>query len=234
VPDYPMTAAVWMRIFLRELYEIQPTDIRWYNGRTKQFSHGVILGLDKNLPQGVSIEWLTENQTLDTMLDKGELDAAFGFLPWHYNTRDFGDIDRYGGTPVIGNPRIGKLFNDNGKQIIVEYYKKTSVLPSNHMFVVQNRILDKHPWVALELYKAFQKSKELAYERARRFANTYLLFQGQDDQNQAAIFGEDPYPLGIKQNRKMLELLFRGSNQDGLTKKVARVEEIFHPSTLDT
>src|ERR1043166_5696381 len=65
VPDYPMTAAVWMRIFLRELYGIQPNDILWYNGRTKQFSHGVILGLDKNPPNGVSIEWLTESETLD-------------------------------------------------------------------------------------------------------------------------------------------------------------------------
>jgi 4,5-dihydroxyphthalate decarboxylase len=40
VPDYVMTAALWLRIFLRELYGIRPREISWYIGRTKEFSHG--------------------------------------------------------------------------------------------------------------------------------------------------------------------------------------------------
>jgi hypothetical protein len=32
----------------------------------------------------------------------------------------------------------------------------------------------------------------------------------------------------------MLELLFRNSHEEGLTEKLARVEDIFHPTTLDT
>jgi len=233
VPDYPMTAALWMRIFLRELYGIKPSDIIWHNGRTKKFSHGVIFDLDKNPPPGVSIQWLSDDQTLDVMLDRGELDAAFGFPPRH-EAHDFSAIDRYGGTPIAGNPKIRKLFPDGGRQIIAEYDQKTGVLPSNHMFMVQNRILEKHPWVALELYKAFGRAKEVAYEKARLACAAYLLFEGDDYKNQTAKFGEDPYPFGIKENRKMLEILFHGSFEEGLTKKSAKIEEVFCRSVLDT
>lgn len=232
VPDYPMTAALWMRIFLKELFGIKPHDIQWYNGRTKEFSHAIIFDLDKNPPNGVNIQWLTDAQTMDVMLDRRELDVAYGF-PTRY-AGDFGKIDRYGGTPVMGNPRISRLFADRGEQIIKNFYRKTGIVPSNHLFAVQKRVLAENPWVPLELYKAFQRSKEMAYERARQTSSAYLLFGGHDFKSQAEIFGEDPYPLGIKQNRKMLEMLFRGSYEDGLTRKPARMEDIFCPSTLDT
>jgi hypothetical protein len=63
---------------------------------------------------------------------------------------------------------------------------------------------------------------------------TYLLFEGEDYKQQSQLFGTDPYPLGIKQNQKMLEVLFRSSHEEGLTKKQARVEDIFHSTTLNT
>ena len=52
VPDYAMTAALWFRSFLRELHGIRPQDISWYVGRTKQFSHGALVGLDQHPPHG--------------------------------------------------------------------------------------------------------------------------------------------------------------------------------------
>ena len=72
VPDYQMTAALWMRIVLEELYDIKPRDVDWYIGRTKDVSHGVLLGLDKDPPPGVSLHWLDESQTLDVMLNEGK------------------------------------------------------------------------------------------------------------------------------------------------------------------
>jgi 4,5-dihydroxyphthalate decarboxylase len=234
VPDYPMTAALWMRIVLKELYGVRPTDIFWHVGRLKELSHGGLLGLDRNPPPGVSLSWLTEEQTLDTMLDRGELDAAYGFLPGSAGDRNFRSIDRYGGTPIEGNPRIKKLFEDGGRGVIVEYFKRTGAVPTNHMVAVQNRLLDEHPWAALELYKAFQRSKEVAYERAGRSEAASLLFAGEDRQKQAAVFGRDPFPQGLRANRKMLEILFRSSSEEGLTRKPATAEEIFYRSTLDT
>lgn len=235
VPDYQMTAALWMRIVLRELYGIQPADIVWFNGRTTEASHGAILGLDKDPPRGVTLNWLTEADTFDRMLDKGEIDAAFGFFPRPRNEQqNFKDIDRYGGTPLEGNPRIRKLFPDGGRRVITEFYEKTGIMPINHLVIVQDRILQEHPWVALELYKAFERSKELSYQRAREFGSAYVLFPEAVLKDQAGVFGSDPYPQGVKANRTMLERLFRGSFEESLTKKLAKVEEVFYHTTLDT
>src|SRR5262245_45746529 len=235
VPDYQMTAALWMRIVLEELYGIEHRDVHWYIGRTKDVSHGVLLGLDKDAPPGVSLNWLGEDQTLDRMLDEGQIDAAWGFAP-HYErgTENFKSIDRYGGTPLTGNPRIHRLFPDGGKSILTEYYQKTGIFPVNHMVVIKKHILEKHPWVALELYKAFSRSKELAFERARNAGAGYFFFIEELVKQQSELFGSDPYPLGIRANAKMLDVLMQASFKEGLTKKLARAEQIFYPTTLDT
>ena len=233
MPDYNMTAAVWMKAVLRELYGIGPKDIVWFNGRTAEHSHGGELGLDQSPPTGIDLHWLTDKQFLDVMLDKGELDAAIGVIARQY-PGIAKPIDRHGGTTIEGNPRIRRLFPDFGRQIISEFYLKTGVIPVNHMVIVKNKVLEKEPWVAMELFKAFQQSKEVAYERAMQQGAGYLLFLGDEIRRQTEVFGEDPFPLGLKANRKMLEMLFRGSAEQGLTKGLSRVDDLFHTSVRET
>ena len=235
VPDYQMTAALWIRVVLKELYGIQPSDIIWYNGRTKEVSHGALLGLYKHPPRGVTLNWLDDSDTFDRMLNEGTIDAATGFYPKRSGQgRNFIDIDRYGGTPMEGNPKIRKLLSDGGREIMVQYYRRQGIIPVNHMVIVQERILAQHPWLALEIYKAFQRSKEVAFERARELGAGYLLFADHSFQEQAEMFGDDPYSQGLHANRKMLEVLLRGSFEQGLTKNLTSVENIFYRTTLDT
>ena len=160
VPDYVMTAALWFRAFLRELYNIQPKEISWFIGRTKDLSHGGELGMDSKSPPGVSLRWLTTAETFDVMLDKGEIDAAYGFAPRHdKRLQSIDNIDRYGGTPLEGNPRLGKLFSDGGRETVEAFFQKTGVVPANHVIVAQRRLLEQHDWLAGELFKIFSESK---------------------------------------------------------------------------
>ena len=48
------------------------------------------------------------------------------------------------------------------------------------------------------------------------------------------MVGADPFPFGIANNRKMLETLFRNSHEEGLTRRLAKLEEVFFPGLLDT
>lgn len=235
VPDYPMTAAVWMRSVFKELYGINTNDITWYNGRTKDFSHSGVFGFDKEPPAGITLNWLNENQTMDQMLDRGEIDAAYGIKAVaRKESSGMKPIDRNGGTQIDGNPRIRPLLKDGGRQVTLDYFRKTGVMPSNHMVIVKTAILEKHPWIALELFKTFQRSKELSYEWAAEMSKAHLMFEGEDLKKQAEIYGADPYPLGLKANRKMLELLARCSVEQGLTKKPANIDELFFPVVRDT
>jgi 4,5-dihydroxyphthalate decarboxylase len=235
VPDYDMTAALWFRITLKDLYGIEARDNVWYNGRTKELSHGGALGLDKDGPVGVTHHWLTADQTLDVMLDRGEIDACTAIRQSDRVTAgDTTVIDRYGGTPINGNPRLRKLLEDNGREVVYEYYKKTGCFHANHNVIVQNRILKDHPWVALELFNAFQRSKEIAYARARRSQSAYLYFPGKDVQEQTAVLGEDPYPIGIRTMGKNIERAIQGSLEQGLLRKPLRLEDVYYRTTLNT
>jgi hypothetical protein len=90
------------------------------------------------------------------------------------------------------------LCEDEGKAIVSEYYQKTGFFQPNHHVIVQNRILRDHPWVALELFNAFRRSKEIAYERARRYESTYLYFPGKNLAEQRAISSHGTEPEGVR------------------------------------
>ena len=238
VSDYVMTGALWLRVTLKELYGIEAWDNIWYNCRTKELSHGGALGFHlpgNGVGNGVTHHWLTPDQTMDVMLDQGELDAIFA--PKMAKGITAGDptvIDRYGGTPMTGNPRIRKLFNDRGKAVISEFFRRTGYYHVNHHMAIKNSILREHPWVAMELYRAFQRSKEVAYQRATRAQSVYLYFEGNDWKEQAALFGEDPYPLGLRAMRKNIERAIQGSVEQGMLRKPIRIEDLYFHTTLDT
>src|SRR6266496_2043385 len=234
VPDYVMTAALWMRVFLRELHNIQPDEISWFIGRIPELSHGGVLGVDTRPPAGVDITWLTAAQSFDIMLDRGEIDAAYGFAPRHDPKLFKLNIDRYGGTLLDGNPRLRKLFADGGRAVVEAFFNKTGLVPANHVIVAQRRLLDDNPWLAGELYKIFSESKQAAYERSNFAGPAYLYFESNERKTQAATFGDDPFPFGISKNQKMLEMLFRNSHAEGLTRNLARIEDVFHPALLHT
>ncbi len=234
IPDYVMTAALWCRIILRELCDIQPNEILWYIGRVKDLSHGGLLGLGGKPPASVSVTWLSAAQTFDIMLDKGEIDAAYGFAPRHDPKLMTLNIDRYGGTPLEGNPRLRKMFADGGRAVIEAYFKKTGIVPANHVIIAQRRVLEQSPWLAREIFRLFSESKQTAYERGNFDNSAYLYFESSDRQSQTRLVGNDPFPFGIAQNRSMLETLFRNSHGEGLTQRLAKIEEVFFGPLLDT
>jgi 4,5-dihydroxyphthalate decarboxylase len=235
VPDYVMTAALWMRVFLRELCDIQPGEILWHIGRIPELSHGGELGVDQKPPAGVSLTWLTKSQSFDVMLDNGEIDAAYGFAPRHDpRLQSIANIDRYGGTPLEGNPRLRKLFSDGGRSVVEAFFKKTAVVPANHVIVAQHRLLEENPWLAGELLQMFTASRQAAYARSNFGFPAYLYFDNVSRTEQEAMVGDDPFPYGIARNREMLAMLFRNSHAEGLTQRLATVDEVFSAASLDT
>ena len=235
VPDYDMTAALWFRVTLKDLYGIEARDNIWFNGRTKEMSHAGALGLDREGPVGVEHHWLSAEETLDQMLDRGEIDVCTAIRPQPRVTAgDTTVIDRWGGTELRGNPRLKKLLDDDGRSTVFEFYKKTGCFQPNHHVIVQNRILREHPWVALELYDAFRRSKEIAYERARRSEATRVYFPGGDFAEQSAIVGADPYPLGLSAMGRNIERAIKGSLEQGLLTKPFALDDIYFRTTLGT
>jgi len=238
VPDYCMTAALWFKITLKDLYGIEAWENVWCNNRTSAMSQGGMLGLDSTtngVGRNVRLSFLPLGLTTDMMLDRGELDAAFPPILEEGVTADNPSVlDRYGGTQMTGNSRIQKLLDDGGEAVIFEFFRKTGCHQPNHHVIIRNEVLAKHPWVAMELMEAFRRSKEMAYERAMKSRGTYLIFEPEYRRKQAAVFGEDPYPLGVKAMRMTVERAIEGSLEQGLIRKPLKVEDLYFPTTLDT
>jgi 4,5-dihydroxyphthalate decarboxylase len=221
VPDYSMTFALWMKALLKDLYGIEAKDISWYNMRPRNYSHGLELGLDDDPPPGVDVHWLTADDRPAKMLQDGDLDAAIG-VP----AEDF--------AAATG---LRLLLPDEGKSVISQHYQRSGCFHANHHFLVQKRIMDANPGLGRKLYEAFKRSKEIAIERSQRDERdptTHLYFENSDVQEQASVFGPEPYPVGLKNMRRTLGRLVPASLEQGLLRRRLELSEVYDPSTLDT
>jgi 4,5-dihydroxyphthalate decarboxylase len=216
VPDYNMTAALWLRAMVEDLYDVKPQDVTWFVGRAPGQSHGVALGLDQDPPKDVPIKWAEGVGKLGDLLERGEIDATWPD----------------GGATLNESANVRRLFaSDGGRGFIGDYVRKMGFTPVNHTLMVQRRVVEENPWVPEALFEGFERSKQDAYRRDRSVG---MLFKGDDVKEQADVFGADPYPSGLNANRAMLQ---RGMNQslsEGLIHKPIDVDSMWHESVRGT
>jgi 4,5-dihydroxyphthalate decarboxylase len=217
LPDYQMTAGVWMRIVLRELYGIRPRDISWVNGRTPSQTHGE--GVGEHLAPGIELRRLQEGENLNDLLQRGEIDGAYG--------------DSHTAA-VSAGPRVSMLPPEVGRQTFADFYGKTGMTPVNHILLMQERLLAEHPDLPMTLYHAFERSKQVAYERARQAAPALLLFPEVDFAQNAAQFGEDPYRPGLAANRRVVQTVVDELLDEGLIRQRPDVDGLFAEATRGT
>lgn len=217
VPDYQMTAALWMRIVFRELYGIRPQDVSWVNGRPPSQTHGE--NVTDNLAPGIELRRLGEDESLNDLLQRGEIDIAYG------DSRS---------AHVEEGPKVRKLPRALGRQAFVDLYAKTKQTPVNHVLLMQERLIEHDPDLPMKLVQTFERSKQVAYERARAAAGGLLLFPNDVFEENAAHFGEDPFPAGLAANRRWLQMAINESAEEGLIRKKPDVDSLFAPSTRNT
>jgi 4,5-dihydroxyphthalate decarboxylase len=214
-----MTAGLWMRAMLKELYGIGAQEMEWFNGRSPASSHAAQVGLDKEPPAGISLTFMQEDGLLGGMLERGEIDAAF--------------LDSYAEKPADAES-TRPLFEDGGRSFVQSFFRKTAFTPANHTVVMQRKLVEKEPWVALSLYEGFERSKQEAYRRARAAQSAYLYFPGEEFDRQAEVYGPDPYPSGVQANRRMLQMAAQESFEEGLTRHPAEIDQLFWETVRDT
>jgi 4,5-dihydroxyphthalate decarboxylase len=212
VNEYGMTSMVWFRAMLKDLFAIEANEIEWFNLRDR----GKETGLDKDGPVGIDLTWLPLDADAMGMLERGELDAVHGL----------------GG--AANNPKVRSLFPEGARPLAIEHYKKAGVHHANHHYVVQRRVLAEHPWVARSLYDAFEKSRQVAIERAGKDSSVYRYFDEMRAADQDAVFGPDAFPSGVKANRATIERILRAEHEQGLIKQPVRLEEFYPAEVLDT
>ena len=233
VGEYQQTAALWMRGIMEHDFGVSQYKVDWYMERTEEMSHGGATGFEP--PKGISFQRVPPDESLASMLLANKLDvaavnpAAIG-TP---GTQGANLVDRSWRIRGEGDlSKVKPLFPDR----IAEgsrYFKEHGFIPANHTYVVRGDVYREYPWVALNMYNAFVNAKNYSVHMLGERMPTNLVF-GMDYMRQTReVFGDDPYPYGVKANENMLNTLIDYSHEQGLTKKRANIEELFAPITLN-
>jgi 4,5-dihydroxyphthalate decarboxylase len=124
------------------------------------------------------------------------------------------------------------LFSDpiaEAKRFVTKY----GFVPVNHTYIVRGDVYRANPWAAVNLYEAFVKAKAYARERLLDRIPAALFFGPEYLALTQEILGDDPFPYGIKANAAMLNTIISFSNEQGLTSRKMKIEELFAKETLD-
>jgi 4,5-dihydroxyphthalate decarboxylase len=228
VGEYQQTAALWQRGILEHDFGVSQYKIHWYMERTEELSHGSVTGFTP--PQGISFQRIPPEKSMASMLVSNELDAAAINSPWQNTPNVIGRSHRITGADGDWS-KVKRLFPDRiteGKR----FFQKWGFLPVNHAYTIRGDIYKKYPWVAFNLYTAFVKAKADFNAKLADSIPSGLFFGKEYLAMTQEVFGNDPYPYGVKANRKMLETLIDFSHEQGLITKKPKVEELFAESTL--
>ncbi len=217
MPEYQMTACLWARGILEDEYGVRPRDILWFTGGQEQPGRKERAKL--NVDPSVSITPIRDDQTLAQMLDAGELDAVISArVPSCYRV----------------NPKVVRLFEDY-RVHEQAYFRKTGCFPIMHMVGVRRTLLEQHPWLAVSVYKAFIKAKEIAIHELRDPGVNFVTLPWVYGEVTAAeeLLAQDYWSYGVGPNRKAIEAMLRYSFDQGLSVRKLAPEELFHPGTLE-
>ena len=216
-PEYSITAAVWIRGFLKDDYGVKAGDMHWFVGG--QEDPGRKERVKLTLPPEIKVDAIADDKTLNGMLESGEIDALISA--------------RSPSSFVKGSPKVRRLF-PNFKEVEVDYYKRTKIFPIMHVMVIRREVYDRNPWIARSLYKAFSEAKDHAIKNIR-ISNTLactLPWLSWEREELQSIFGSDWWPYGIEPNRHVLESLIRYMGEQGLLAREVKVEEVFAPNVV--
>lgn len=218
---YGHDAGIWAKGALSDEFGVPADSYSYYVG-----------GVDRPLPhddwspfgtpKGVEVHRLGPGQTLDAMLEAGEIDALYSaWVPPSFTK---------------GSPKVGRLFEDY-VNVERDYFRRTGIFPIMHAVVIRREIYEANRWIARSLMGAFQAAKD----HAMRLHRTGEMFFGAPHMipwlpalmaENRALMGGDHWPYGIERNRKTLETFLRYNHEQGLTPRRYTVEEIFVPESL--
>ncbi len=210
-PEWAHSAAVYMRGWMHNDMGVKLTDVHWVQAGAN--SPGREEKVELNLPKGLKLTRVAD-KSLSQMIASGEIDCAI--------------IARPPDCFLQGHPDVVRLFPDY-LEMEEEYFAKTKVWPIMHIIAMKRSIAEEHPWVARNLYNAFQESKRRSIERLLDPAvSRYpLAWMPTYARKMRDLFGGDPFPYGIEENRATWEQMALYTHQQGIAHRRFKPEEIF-------
>ncbi|MCI0756182.1 substrate-binding domain-containing protein [Teichococcus vastitatis] len=218
LPEYQQTAALWVRGILREHYGVDTAGIAWRTGGMEEPGSGERVAL--SLPPGLDVQPIGAGETLNGLLAEGALDAVVSPRP--------------PSCFAAGAAPVQRLYPDYRSEEEA-YFRATGFFPIMHCIALRKELAAAHPWLPLELFRAFAAARRLALEELRlvNVLRASLPWIAAEAEAQTRIMGGDPWPYGFRRNREEVAAMIRFAVADGLAAPAITPEDLFHSSVLD-
>ena len=218
VPEWTQTATVYARGVLAHEFGVALSDVHWVQAGTNE--PGRSEGVRVELPAGVSLTPMPEH-TLNDLLLAGEIDALIAAHPPQ-------EFER-------GSGRVVRLFSDY-RAVEESSYRQSGVFPIMHVVALRAELHARRPWIAMNLFTAFQAAKQRSLTRALdanapRFPVPWAPANAERAQ---ALVGADFWPYGIDANRRTLETFLDWAFEQGVCARRLTPEELFVPEVQQT
>ncbi|MDB5569567.1 MAG: phtD [Hyphomicrobiales bacterium] len=198
---YTVTTGVWARGILEKEYGVDLSKITW------------VLSGDEHVAEYKApgnVVPIEAGKKMEDMLASGELAAAIGV-----------DVKHPDVAPLIPNAMDAGL----------AAMKRDGHYPINHLVVIRDELIAKHPGLATDVFNAFAQSKRLYVEELK--AGAIENPDAADKLHQRVMeIGGDPLPYGVEPNRKTFETLIAHAMSQGIITKPVTVDDLFAKETL--
>jgi 4,5-dihydroxyphthalate decarboxylase len=211
IPEWAQTAGIYVRGFLAEDYGVDLASIRWLQAGVNE--PGRAEKVDLKLPSGIRYESRPDS-SVSAMLLSGEVDAAI--------------TARAPDAFVKGGGQVVRLWPDHRAEE-ERFFNRTKIFPIMHVVTIRRAAFEQHPWIAQNLFKAFEEAKRRSMERIADFtcARIPLPWGAATTDEIRRVQGPDPYPYGIEASRPTLEAFCRYCHDQGVTARRMTPEELF-------
>lgn len=217
MPEYQLTANVWVRALLADDYGVDAGAVIWVQGGIEDPARKEKIKLD--LPPEIRIEHAPPGRSLSAMLESGEIDALVA--------------PRAASCFARGAPNIGWLFADPAAAI-ADYFGRTGIFPIMHVLGIRRELVESFPFLPVAVYKAFEKARAVAMDRLTDVAalRTSLPLSELNVKSVRAFMGSDFWTYGLtEENRMVVDTFLSHHFAQGISSRRLRVDELFHPST---
>lgn len=205
--NFQATANLWIRGILEHEHGVPHRSLDWYKQDDEE--------VDWTPPNDLKIQRIPKGKSIDQMLVEGEIDALI-----HPELIQ----------PILDkDKRVTRLF-PKYRELEIDYYRRTGFFPIMHTTAIRQEVVDKYPWVPVNLMHAFEASKKAAYKRMENPRIVPLAWFRSFVEEQEEILGTDPWVYGLGDvNRRALETLMEYSQEQGLIGRKIGLDELFVP-----
>ena len=200
---YTVTTGLWARTVLATQYGVDLSKITW------------VLSGDEHVAEfrpPANVVPIEKGKKMGDMVASGELAAAIGV-----------DVDHPDVKPLIANPR----------DTAFEALRSKGHYPINHLMVIREDLLEKHPDLGPDIFDAFVQAKKIYVEKLKNGQIEKPTAVDETYKRVMDVTGRDPLPYGVSPNRATLEEVIRNATAQGILTKPVTIEQLFPRNTLD-